>query len=66
MTIGKIAENFPQNRSVISRHLDLMNRLGAITRRKLGREVYYKINQEKIVDKFDTASTNIKKLFEQA
>lgn len=60
MTIGEIAENFPQNRSVISRHLDYMNRFGAVQRKKVGREVLYKANNRLIVDKFDTATTNMK------
>lgn len=60
LTIGEIAENFPQNRSVISRHLDLLNRFGAVERRKYGREVYYKTNNQRIVDTFEKATTNMK------
>lgn len=60
LTIGEIAENFPQNRSVISRHLDYMHRFGAVERRKAGREVYYKTNNRMIVDKFEHATNNMK------
>ncbi len=62
MTIGEIAEHFPQNRSVISRHLDFMNRFNIVQRRKEGREVYYKANKEFIVDTFEVTANNMKAL----
>lgn len=62
MTIGGIAEYFPQNRSVISRHLDFMSRFGIVQRRKEGREVYYKTNNNFIVDKFEQTANNMKAL----
>ncbi|ULO07037.1 winged helix-turn-helix transcriptional regulator [Paenibacillus sp. 19GGS1-52] len=62
MTIGEIAEHFPQNRSVISRHLDFMNRFKIVQRRKEGREVYYKANKEFIVDTFEVTANNMKAL----
>ncbi len=60
MTIGEIAENFPQNRSVISRHLDLLYRIGAVERNKEGREVYYRTSNTVIVDKFEQAAVNMR------
>lgn len=65
MTIGEIAEKFPQNRSVISRHLDYLNRLGAVNRRKQGREVYYRSNNKLIVEKFEKATLNMKAVMEK-
>ncbi|MCH4169792.1 MAG: metalloregulator ArsR/SmtB family transcription factor [Lactobacillus sp.] len=65
LTIGEIAENFSQNRSVISRHLDYMNRFGAVKRRKVGREVFYQVDKQTIVTKFGTASENMKALLGQ-
>lgn len=62
MTIGGIAEHFPQNRSVISRHLDFMSRFDIVQRRKDGREVYYKTNNDFIVDKFEQTANNMKAL----
>lgn len=62
MTIGEIAEYFPQNRSVISRHLDFMNRFNIVQRRKEGREVYYKANKKFIVDSFEETANNMKAL----
>lgn len=40
-------KKFPQNRSVISRHLEFLNRFKIVQRRKEGREVYYKANNMK-------------------
>ncbi|MBU5365595.1 ArsR/SmtB family transcription factor [Enterococcus devriesei] len=65
LSIGEIAENFPQNRSGISRHLDYMNRFGAVHRRKEGREVYYRVDKEQIANKFESASDNMKALLNQ-
>lgn len=59
-TIGEIAAAFPQNRSVISRHLDYLNRFGAVSRRKVGREVLYKANTEAIVAKFEQTTDHMK------
>lgn len=60
LTVGEIAEHFPQNRSVISRYLDQMHRLGAVERRKVGREILYQANSRLIVDKFEEATTHMK------
>ncbi|MBW4085080.1 helix-turn-helix transcriptional regulator [Paenibacillus sp. S150] len=62
MTIGEIAEHFPQNRSVISRHLDFMKRFSIVQRRKEGREVYYQANKKFIVDTFEETANNMKAL----
>ncbi|WDF83228.1 metalloregulator ArsR/SmtB family transcription factor [Lacticaseibacillus pabuli] len=59
MTIGEIAEQFPQNRSVISRHLDLLNRYGVVIRRKQGREVYYRADPKVVANKLQEAATNM-------
>lgn len=64
--IKEISENFTQDRSVISRHLDLMNRAGIVIKTKETRNVYYKANNEFIVDKFETTTDNLKKLLQIA
>ena len=58
--ITEIAENFTQDRSVISRHLELINRYKILNREKLNRITFYKINSEYILEKFET-TTNILK-----
>ncbi|KRK35410.1 hypothetical protein FC07_GL000137 [Loigolactobacillus bifermentans DSM 20003] len=62
MTISEIAAEFPQNRSVISRHLDLLYRYQVVQRRKAGREIYYQANAQVVADKFADAAVNMKAL----
>ncbi len=42
--IGSIAENLPQDRSVVSRHLQVLADAGVLTARKQGRRVFYSVN----------------------
>lgn len=52
--IGNISENMPQDRSVISRHLSLMEEAGILISQKESRHVFYSVNGlsflEKLVD----------------
>ena len=49
--IGTIAEQMPQDRSVISRHLNLMHKAGILTCEKETRHIYYDINAQLFLDK---------------
>ena len=49
--IGTIAENMPQDRSVVSRHLNLMHDVGILTCTKESRHMYYEINGQVFLDK---------------
>jgi Predicted transcriptional regulators len=60
--IKEIAENFSQDRSVISRHLDLMYRYGIVDKTKENRNIYYEANSMFVIDKFDQTTNNIKNL----
>jgi predicted transcriptional regulator len=62
--IKEIAQKFPQDRSVISRHLDLMYRFGIVTKNKQAREVTYEVNTVFIVEQFEKTTTNIKRLLQ--
>lgn len=42
--IGTITEGFPQDRSVMSRHLNLMHEVGLLCCEKRSRHVYYNID----------------------
>jgi DNA-binding transcriptional ArsR family regulator len=59
--IGTIAENLPQDRSVISRHLSLMSEAGILSSKKEARHVYYEINGNAFLDEFEGIVENIKK-----
>ncbi len=55
--IATIAENMPQDRSVISRHLTLMQDVGILTGRKEGRHMVYMLNAEHFLDRFRTLTS---------
>ncbi len=59
--IGTIAENLPQDRSVISRHLSLMSEAGILKSEKEARHVFYEINGATFLNEFEDIVENIKK-----
>jgi predicted transcriptional regulator len=61
-SIGEIAKNFTQDRSVISRHLDLMYRYGIVQKTKINRFVYYEVNSTFILEKFEETTQNLNDL----
>jgi DNA-binding transcriptional ArsR family regulator len=63
--IKEIAENFTQDRSVISRHLELMNRYGMLNKTKQNRSTFYEVNKSLILEKFETTTNNLKELIER-
>lgn len=60
--IKEIAENFSQDRSVISRHLDLLHRYHIVGKIKENRNVYYEADDAYVIDKFEQTTENIKNL----
>lgn len=60
--ITEIAENLPQDRSVISRHLDLMYRFEIVSKTKIGRNIYNEVNSQMIFDKFKLTTDQLEKL----
>jgi DNA-binding transcriptional ArsR family regulator len=63
--ITEIAENFTQDRSVISRHLELMNRYGILNKEKQNRSTFYELNKEHILEKFEMTTNNLKELIQK-
>lgn len=49
--VGTIAKNMPQDRSVISRHLILMQEVGILTSQSENRHVFYEINGRPFLEK---------------
>ncbi|AZS15534.1 ArsR/SmtB family transcription factor [Paenibacillus lutimineralis] len=60
--ITDIAGNLPQDRSVISRHLDLMYSLEIVSKTKKGRNTYYEVNSQTIFEKFKLTTDQLEKL----
>jgi DNA-binding transcriptional ArsR family regulator len=51
--IAAIAESLPQDRSVISRHLHLMQDAGILTGEKVSRHMYYSIDASEFLEKVE-------------
>lgn len=60
--IKEISENFSQDRSVISRHLDLMHRYGIVNKSKENRNILYEANSEVVFEKFNQTTSNMEYL----
>ena len=63
--ITEIAENFTQDRSVISRHLELMSRYEILSKTKQSRNTFYEINKDLILEKFETTTKNLKEIMQK-
>lgn len=59
--IGTIAENMPQDRSVISRHLNLMHDVGILICEKVGRHMYYEIDGKEFLDRLENITDLVRK-----
>jgi DNA-binding transcriptional ArsR family regulator len=62
--ISEIAEKFTQDRSVISRHLELLNRFGIVSKTKVNRYIFYEVNSTFIIRKFEETTQNLKRLIQ--
>lgn len=58
--IGTIAKNMPQDRSVVSRHLNLMYEAGILNCEKETRHVYYEINGNAFIGKLENITRQIR------
>jgi len=58
--ISTIANCFPQDRSVISRHLHMMEEAGLLIAEKETRHRFYSINGEHFLREFETIVVNLK------
>lgn len=62
LSISEVAKYFPQDRTVISRHLSLMERYGIVSRVKKSREFLYHLNADFVIGKFEKTATDLKEL----
>ena len=58
--IASIAEAFPQDRSVISRHLQAMQSAGILRTEKISRHVFYEIDGPHVLEKFEGIAAKIR------
>jgi len=59
--VNDIAKNFTLSRPTISHHLNLMRRAKLLKSRKEGKEVYYSINKDYVINLMDSVYEMIKK-----
>jgi DNA-binding transcriptional ArsR family regulator len=59
--IGTIAENLPQDRSVISRHLNLLHEAGILNCKKETRHMFYEINGQAFIEKLENYTEKVRK-----
>ena len=62
--IGTIADHMPQDRSVVSRHLNLMQEAGILKCEKETRYVFYEIDAKAFVDKLEAITQRVRKCVE--
>lgn len=57
--IGTISQDLPQDRSVISRHLNLMHEVGLLNCEKESRHMFYSINAAEFSNRFSNIAQMI-------
>lgn len=62
MDVGSIADKVPQDRSVVARHLQMMERAGLVRSSKEGRHVFYEIDGDGVLDQLEALTDLFKKL----
>jgi DNA-binding transcriptional ArsR family regulator len=63
--VGTIAEHVPQDRSVVSRHLNRMHESGILNCEKKTRHMYYEINGQAFVAKLEMFTAQVRKCMEK-
>jgi DNA-binding transcriptional ArsR family regulator len=63
--IGTIAQDLPQDRSVISRHLNLMQEVGILRCEKESRHMFYSIDATEFLNRFTTITDLVKECIEE-
>ena len=63
--VGTISEAMPQDRSVVSRHLQLMHEAGILTSEKETRHVFYSVNGQHFIEKLEGITALTKQCISQ-
>ncbi len=58
--IGTIAQDLPQDRSVISRHLNMMQEVGILKSERESRHMYYSLDADQFLSRFTTITDLVK------
>ena len=57
-----IADQLPQDRSVISRHLSQLHRAGVVRREKIGRQVFFELDGATLLDRLESMVDGCRRL----
>lgn len=60
--VTALAEDMPQDRSVISRHLQVLERAGIVSSQQEGRHVFYQIEGAAIVARFEAMLAELREM----
>lgn len=60
--IATIAAAFPQDRSVISRHLSSLHAAGVVRREKVGRQVFFEVDGSAVVVRLEEILTRFRRI----
>lgn len=60
LSIKDIADLFPFSRTTITHHLTVLERAGILTRRKLGRDVFLRIDKTTLLDTLENVLAYVK------
>lgn len=50
MTPNAMAEHFEMSRQAISKHIQILNECDLLSQQKIGREIYYEIKSDKMIE----------------
>jgi DNA-binding transcriptional ArsR family regulator len=60
--VSTIAAHFPQDASVVSRHLAIMHAAGIVRRCKKGRQVFFEVDGPGVADRMETMLARFRKI----
>ncbi len=60
--ISSIAEALPLDRSVISRHLQTMEKVGIVRSERAGRHTYYEVNGARLIAELEKLTDGLKQI----
>lgn len=62
LDVGSLAEKMPQDRSVVARHLQVLERAGLLRASKEGRHTFYEIDGEAVLHQLEELTELFRKL----
>ncbi len=62
MDISSLAQDLPIDRSVISRHLQTMEKAGIVTSEKEGRHTYYQVNGPTLIEELEKLTEGLRQI----